>query len=169
MKLETSRLILRRPLVEDYASMRLLDSDPEVMKWTRSRAVKTEEETKRRLGETVSKTTEPFGVWLAFTKSNEFVGWFMLIQSELAWPELGFMIVQPRWGQGYAVEACRELIKHAKENLRLPGLSAITDERNQSSQKVLKNLGFVLLGKDKKLDPVLGEEVVLQNFELRLS
>jgi ribosomal-protein-alanine N-acetyltransferase len=130
-----------------------LESNPLIMKFTPARVPQTFEQTIQRLEGQIEKqkVLEPFGVWLADSIADgSFIGWFMLrpvenVQSEL---ELGFMIVQKKWNQGFAFEISSALIDHAKSFGTITKLVAKTNLDNLASQRVLQKLGFLLLKSD---------------------
>lgn len=53
---------------------------------------------------------------------------------------------RPAWGQGYATEAGRAILRWGFAELRLPRIVAVTDPENRASQRVVEKLGMVLLG-----------------------
>lgn len=56
---------------------------------------------------------------------------------------MGYMLGEDCWGQGYATEACREVLRYAFEELNCPVLSADLFPTNTKSRRVLKKLGFI--------------------------
>jgi len=60
--------------------------------------------------------------------------------------ELGFWLGKPWWGQGYATEASRAVIRHGFANPRLPAFSSAHFTDNQASARVLAKLGFEPIG-----------------------
>ncbi|MBW4330386.1 GNAT family N-acetyltransferase [Stakelama sp. CBK3Z-3] len=56
--------------------------------------------------------------------------------------ELGYWLIPEARGNGYAVEAARGLIDHAREVLRLPEIEAGYAVDNIASARVLDRLGF---------------------------
>lgn len=60
--------------------------------------------------------------------------------------EIGYWIARPHWGQGYAVEAGRQLIDIAR-TLGLPRLEAGHFVDNPASGRVLEKLGFQPTGR----------------------
>ena len=95
--LQSTRVILRPFNDSDLDNLRMLDTDPDIMKFTSAKFPQTMEQSKVRL-ERYSKMD---GVWAAeLIDSKDFIGWFMLIPSDLEFPEIGFMIVKKYWGLG---------------------------------------------------------------------
>ena len=56
---------------------------------------------------------------------------------------IGYVLDENYCGQGYATEACRELLRYAFEELECPVISADLFPTNNKSKRVLKKLGFM--------------------------
>lgn len=169
-KLQTKRALLRRFQISDLNNMILLESNPDVMKFTPSRIPQGIEKTTARLKSLIEKETAyaPLGVWAVELKdTGDFVGWFMLVKTEFDLPEIGFMIVKDHWGKGIASEVARTLINFAITDLHYPGVAAVTDHDNAASIHILQKLGFKKVNSRTKLDTVLGREIEAYVFELR--
>jgi len=168
--IELERLRLRRFKLSDLQNMIELESDPDVMKFTPSRVSLSAERSKERLEDLISKEASNgnLGAWAAeFKDSGDFLGFFMLLNRELEFTELGFMIVKRHWGKGLTAEAARGLVDYAFTKLKLPGISAATTQDNLASKKVLAKVGFSF---DKKIsisDKILQKETDLDVFVLR--
>lgn len=148
-EIKTARALLRRPHLSDLSCMVELESDPLIMKFTPSRVPQTFEQSVQRLEGQIEKqkALEPFGIWLADSQADgSFIGWFMLrpVENTQAELELGFMIVQKKWNQGFASEIGSALISYAKSSGAITKLVAKTDLDNLPSQHVLQKLGFIL-------------------------
>lgn len=59
---------------------------------------------------------------------------------------LGYAFNSACWGQGYATEAAKRMIRHAFEDWDLPVLSAYCYPENEASRRVLEKCGFVYEG-----------------------
>lgn len=149
-ELHSSRTLLRPfTLTEkDFENLRQLDGDADIMKFTPAKIPQTPEQTRARL----QRYSQMKGVWAAELKSTgEFVGWFMLIPTDLEFPELGFMLVKKFWGQGLATEIATAIADYAFSVLGHSGLSARTNHENLASIAVLKKLGFTLVRENAEL------------------
>ena len=145
-RLSSERLRLRRLESSDFENMRLLESDPFVMKFTPAKVPQSEEQTRKRLNDQITQRNSlvPFGIWVAELKSDSsFVGWFMLMPRENKTLELGFMLVQKSWNNGFATEACKALIDFSKTQNEVKKLVAKTTADNTASMHTLKKLGFI--------------------------
>lgn len=56
--------------------------------------------------------------------------------------ELGYWLGVPYWGQGYATEAAREMLRYGFENLALQRIFATHFAQNLASGRVLRKLGM---------------------------
>jgi len=56
--------------------------------------------------------------------------------------ELGYWLGVPYWGQGYATEAAREMLRYGFENLHLHRIFARHFKHNPASGRVLQKLGM---------------------------
>jgi RimJ/RimL family protein N-acetyltransferase len=84
--------------------------------------------------------------------------------------ELGYWIARPYWGRGYATEAGRAVIDHARHSLRLPRLSAGHFIDNPASGRVLAKLGFRPIGRIAlRHSAGRGEPVPTRLFEIDLA
>ena len=129
----SQRTALRSFSLDDYDNLRLLDADADIMKYTPAKIPQTKEQSRAR----IERYSNMKGVYACeLLDSQEFVGWFMLIPTDLEYPELGFMIVKKFWGKGFATEVAAALIKDQL------GDTARTLTDNHASISVLKKLGF---------------------------
>ena len=154
--IETERLLLRKPTVEDADDLLAYIADPEVMRWVggrtgdRAHAVATIER------------------WLLRWEENG-IGPFVLVRGDRvlgragfrvwdrsSWQvssyadagersvaELGWALARVHWGQGYATEAARALRDwvHAERGVR--ELISLIAPENVRSQRVAEKLGAV--------------------------
>jgi RimJ/RimL family protein N-acetyltransferase len=164
--METNRTRLRRLAADDLDRLVQLESDPEVMKWTRLGAALPREETERRLRSALQAQPErePLGIWFSELKATgELVGWFMLLAGRFDAPELGFMLPRARWGLGFATEVGGRLASFALDELGLPAVVATTGRENVASIRVLTKLGFAL---DRVMPETPGREGPIHLYRL---
>lgn len=168
--IQTHRMTLRRLELSDVDNLFLLESDPDVMKFTPAKIPQTHAQTLVRLAEQIAKQAErePFGIWGAFLKNdNVFVGWFMLMPLEDKSLELGFMLVKDKWNKGYATEANLALVDYAK-NKKTKQLVARTNLENLASIHILEKLGFKFKKMITAIHRISGREEELRFFEMPL-
>lgn len=174
--LETERLFLRAPRIEDMAWIAELADN-------------------RRVAEMTSNIPHPYGMadaaafianlvegpdcatFAMFMKndgSNPLgppipIGMCGFARRDEAVPEIGYWLGEPYWGLGYATEAARALIDHAFEDLKLPALVAAARVVNPSSRRVLEKCGFQWTGVGLTRVRAIGASVPVDRFRLERS
>lgn len=82
--------------------------------------------------------------------------------------ELGYGIGRPFWGHGYASEAVREVVRHARAD-GVAVLEACTFPSNPASARVLEKNGFRNLGRITRNYPLRGGEHAVFHHVLELA
>jgi ribosomal-protein-alanine N-acetyltransferase len=147
--LETDRLRLSPIAAEDLDAVAALYADPDVMRFIGLRAPLTREQTRERLDFMIGQWREHgFGMWAVLRKADgAFVGRCGLrTLDDTTEIELGYTLAKAYWGQGYATEAARAVVRHAFDVLKLERLVAIADPANAASINVMKKLGMTFEG-----------------------
>lgn len=83
--------------------------------------------------------------------------------------ELGYWIGEEYWGNGYAIEACENLISYFFSNTNNSIIYASHMKDNIKSKKIIIKLGFKLLSSGKKFSISRNGMVEDLNYELRKS
>ncbi len=85
--------------------------------------------------------------------------------------EVGYMLVQEAWGQGFATEICARLLRFAFEMTSLSEVVATTDPENAKSQHVLQKCGMRPLGRKRAYgtDDVNWFEMTRADWERQMS
>ena len=149
--LETERLILRRLTEADADHLFDLDNDPEVMRF-----INGGEPTPREVIENdlmpgflrYDNRSPGFGVWAIIEKaSGDFLGWISLRPQKGVSGEatLGYRLRTAAWGQGYATEGARGLIRKGFTDLGLQRVIATTYEDNLASRRVMEKLNMTFV------------------------
>jgi RimJ/RimL family protein N-acetyltransferase len=146
--LETPRLVLRRFTPEDVDNVWELDSDPEVMRHLTGGQPTPYDDTRdlaipRFLA--YHQEHEGLGYWAAEERATgEFIGRFHLKRdrSDHASLEVGYRLKRSVWGQGYATDAVRALVRKAFEDLDAPRVTAYTTTENGASWRVMEKAGL---------------------------
>lgn len=63
--------------------------------------------------------------------------------------EIGYWLGVNGWGQGYATEACREILRFAAEDMQLQRVHARVLARNPASGRVLEKAGMQHIGQEE--------------------
>jgi RimJ/RimL family protein N-acetyltransferase len=142
--LETERLILRAPRLEDAQAIAKLAND-------------------RRIAENTTRIPHPYRIAdaetfiaqvnrmdgelaLLITVDDEPIGACGLAKLDGPVPDLGYWLGAPYWGCGYATEAARALIDHAFTELGYDAVQAGARVTNPASRHVLEKCGFQWTG-----------------------
>lgn len=142
--LETSRLVLRAPRLEDATMIAALAND-------------------RRIAENTARLPHPYAVadaerfissaelegelaFLITSRRGAVMGMAGIAKRDESIPELGYWLGSEFWGQGYATEAVRALIDYAFAELRHEALQAGARVTNPASRRVLEKCGFQWTG-----------------------
>lgn len=164
-QLQSSRLVLRDVTPDDAQHFFALDQDPEVMRFLGGvRADNSVERMSTLLAERSVwyAKTPGLGLGACFLQppAAEFIGWFMLrprkyrpyaeggaLLAPAEDAELGYRLARRFWGQGYATEMSRALVRHGLQQLALPRIVAFVDHRHRASVRVLEKAGLSHAGR----------------------
>jgi RimJ/RimL family protein N-acetyltransferase len=142
--LETKRLALRAPHLEDAKTVATLAND-------------------RRIAENTARIPHPYkvsdaekfiggankadgeGVFLITLRDSTIIGACGVVMQDDA-PELGYWLGVPYWGQGYATEALHAVIDFTFTDLSHDALQAGARVTNPASRRVLEKCGFQWTG-----------------------
>ena len=141
--LETERLILRAPRLEDAKAVVTLASD-------------------RRVAENTARIPHPYAIedaeqFIAAVNKREGEACFVItldgapigicsVDLREDGPELGYWLGVAHWGRGFATEAVRALIDHAFADLDHETLISGARVNNPASRRVLEKCGFQWTG-----------------------
>ncbi|MDE7218592.1 MAG: GNAT family N-acetyltransferase [Oscillospiraceae bacterium] len=134
---ETGRLILRRYIENDLQDLFEYLSDEKVVAYEPYKPMSLEE-TERDLAWRMG-TAEMVAVELKDT--HKMIGNVYMGKREFASLEIGYVFNQNYWGNGYAAESCKALIRNAFAN-GAHRIYAECDPDNVRSWKLLETLGF---------------------------
>jgi [ribosomal protein S5]-alanine N-acetyltransferase len=161
---QSSRLSLRDVTLDDAPALFELDRDPEVMRFLGGVPAGGSVDDVRALlaGRIAGYASSPgLGLGSCFlSPGGEFIGWFFLRRRKyrpydaagaLLEPtedaELGYRLARRFWGQGYATEMSRALVRHGLEQLALRRIVAFVDAEHVASVRVLQKAGLSRSGR----------------------
>ena len=138
--LETERLVLRAPRLEDVKAVALQAND-------------------RRIAENTARIPHPYRltdaddfiatanlgtetVFLITLRSGAVIGACGFTQVDRHPPEIGYWLGVKHWGKGYATEALRAMIDHIFTDLGDEAIQAAARVTNPASRRVLEKCGF---------------------------
>lgn len=148
--LETERLRLRPFTLADDGFILELLHDPGYLRFIGDRQARSLADARAylRQGPLASYARHGFGLWCVERKADGArVGKCGLLKrAALADVDLGYALLAREAGRGYATEAARAVLDHARSVLGLPRIVALTHPGNHGSVRVLRKLGFVAAG-----------------------
>ena len=140
--LETTRLRLRPYTDADIAELVPLIGAREVAATTLRIAHPYTEQDGRDF---LALAKEPDKIWLVVALRNDGrqIGCIGLrVDQQHHHAELGYWLGVPYWGQGYATEAAREMLRYGFETLQLNRIFASHFKHNTASGRILVKLGM---------------------------
>ena len=145
--LETERLTLRHlaPETDAVFILRLLN-EPSFLQFIGDKSVRSLDDARSyiRNGPLKSYEENGFGLYRVGLKENECaIGICGLIKRDtLPEPDIGFAFLPEYWNKGYAHESAAEVMRYAREVLRLDRILAITSPDNEASGRLLGKIGL---------------------------
>lgn len=143
--LATDRLILRKIQPEDIQRVHEGLSDERVTKYY-AVSFPTLEATKEQMIWFDKLFDEKTGIWWAICEKDNphMIGSIGLYQyeEEHKKAEVGYWLIHPSWGNGYASEALETVVNFGFENMKLNRIEAFVEDGNEASDRLLKKMGF---------------------------
>jgi RimJ/RimL family protein N-acetyltransferase len=145
--LETPRLYLREMTAEDAESAYLLNSDPEVIRYTGDGPFESVSEARDFLANYESYKKYGFGRWAMILKeTGEYLGWCGLKYTpELDESDIGYRLMKKFWGSGYASEAAEACIELGFTRFGMKTIIGRAMPANTASIRVLEKIGLTYL------------------------
>ena len=159
--LETTRLILRRPLLADLPDYWALYQQPEVTRFIPD-APRSLEETREEVEWFLHghPRRPELGLWATIHKpSGRFAGrcgllpWTIEGREEV---EVAYTLAPEFWGQGLASEAAQAILEHGFGRLGLEKLICLIDPDNAASRRVAEKIGMTL---EKRVEGIDGDGI----------
>ncbi|CAH6384750.1 MULTISPECIES: GNAT family N-acetyltransferase [Pantoea] len=147
MDLETARLNLEPYKDSHYEGLRIMDSDPGVMRYITGGIIKTPEETREVIRRVQARWDKyRFSWWAIKEKPSGLIVGAACLQHlanvDGAPLEIGWRLVPEHNGKGYATEAAKAIIDFAEKQIGATYLVAVADPENIPSQRVMQRLGM---------------------------
>jgi len=161
-------LFLRRVTLDDADLMLAIWNDPAFVRFVGDRGIRKIDEAKEAMIEGALSLFEKFGYgpFCLVQKSDaERIGICGLFQRDvLEHPDIGFALLPPYCGSGFATEAARAVVTHARDDLGVEALAAIVSPENSASIALIEKLG---LSFERGITmPGEDEEICLYSMEL---
>ena len=149
-EVETDRLFLRRITHDDAGLMLAIWNDAAFIEYVGDRGVRTETEAREALEAGIFRlyTEYGYGPFKMIRKDDaRSIGICGLFKRDnLDEPDIGFAVLPDYCGKGYAGEAARAVLAHARDDLGVRSLTAIVSPDNSASIGLLEKLGFTPRG-----------------------
>lgn len=146
MILKTPRLSLREATLEDGAFILELLNAPGFVSGIGDRGVRSLDQARDYIETRIlsSYRDHGFGMWVVTAKGEDHpAGLCGLVRRDvLPHVDLGYALLERRWGRGYAQEAAAVVLAHARGALGLATVAAIVNPDNAASRRVLEKVGF---------------------------
>ncbi len=144
--LETTRLRLRAPRLDDAADQHAYARDPEVAEPGMWAPLATLEENRRDLVETRERLARGEAIEWGIEQRDEhrLIGrcGFVRLRPAHRSAEVGYALARPYWGRGYMGEALAAVLAYGFERLDLHRVEATCLADNAGSIRVLEKTGF---------------------------
>lgn len=141
--IETKRLLLRKFQAKDAASLYLLNSDPEVLRYTGDQPFVDEGEALEFIQNYSAYQDQKVGRWAVLAKIDQrFLGWAGLKLHSDGMIDIGFRFLRKEWGQGFATEAAKACLQYGFQELHLTEVLGRVLPNNKASIHILKKLGM---------------------------
>jgi RimJ/RimL family protein N-acetyltransferase len=163
MELESERLKLKEVTWNDVEDIHELYSIPEVDEYNTLGIPKNIEETKENIQPMIEAQNSEIRksyFWKIVKKdSEEFIGvaGMTLSANKFKLGEIYYKLLPSQWGQGYATEVSKTLIKSGFDDFHLHKVEAGVATENIGSIRVLEKSGMTREGLRRKILPIRGE------------
>lgn len=140
-------ITIRKFTLDDVTSTYAYSSDFENTHYMLMVPQKSIEETRDFLAKCIAEYDKENPEYLSFAVDldGQHIGEVFAYLSEKE-ADIGWLIDKRYWGNGYATEAAKLLVEYLQTELNRTDIVAYCDERNISSQKVMKNIGMEFVG-----------------------
>ena len=165
MELNTDRLIIREVTWDDLDDIFILESSPEVDEFNTLGIPDDKNVTREHLRPFIrdqkAKVRKKYCWTIRFQATGKFIGLagMTLTADRFKMGEIWYNLMHSHWGNGYATEVARRLIRFGFEDLNLHRIEAGVATENKRSIKVLENAGMSIEGIRRKILPIRGDWV----------
>ena len=155
--MNTRRLVFKKFTTEDADAYMSWYTSDEVMKYITGKGL-TQEEAQARFKKAldINATFPMAGFYAARIKTTgEYVGLIKFVYMGETQAEIGYGLVPPFWGKGYATEMANFLVEFGRQQKQLKVLIGIVNPGNKASVNVLRKMNFVFDKEDVENDKVI--------------
>ena len=148
-KIETERLILRKPVPSDADTIfRTYAQDAEVTRYLLWKPHESVEVTRRFVGDCIDRwgATGSFVYVIERNEGAELIGGIDLRVADHR-GSFGYVLARPYWGRGFMTEALRAVVALMLAQPTLYRIDATCDVENKASARVLEKAGLTREGR----------------------
>lgn len=165
MMLETDRLLLREFTLDDAEAFFPLCTDPAVIRYTGDLGTVNSVEQAREILRTrpmADYQKHGFGRLACVLKSSGLVIGFAGLKylDDLQEVDIGYRLLPAYLGLGLATEACRPIVRHGFEAVKLERIIGLVVPENVASVRVLEKLGLNFTGMIENQSRMLAKYVI---------
>ena len=144
--LETQRLTFRPYEEADFDAMAALHCTPSVMAHMRGGAVDRHAARRAFDSYLYHWRDSDISIWALRRKDDgAFIGecgfW---VRADFPGRSMRYILAEPYWGRGYALEAAMAAVQWGFEFKRVPRITAVAQQANPASVRILERLGLIL-------------------------
>ncbi|MBR4500827.1 MAG: GNAT family N-acetyltransferase [Clostridia bacterium] len=167
-ELRTERLTLRKYRPDDAEPLySCLGSDPVMSRYSGWNPYSTPETARETVQRFIDSYRDERSYSWAIDSGGALAGVIGAYDYDDGRIEVGFSIVRSRWGQGYATEALKAVLRYLTENEGIGCVTAWCAAENIGSRRVLEKSGMRLVDTEKDGLPVGGRTYDKLNFEYK--
>lgn len=144
----TPRLVLRDMELQDAENIFLLNSDPEVLKYVHDVPFPDVDAARAWINALPEQLPHGFGRWAITLKDGTWIGRCSLRKQADGQVLMGYRLLRPYWGKGYATEAAFAMLDLAFNTYQLPFVLSKVARENLASQRVMVKNGGRLWKED---------------------
>jgi RimJ/RimL family protein N-acetyltransferase len=165
MELNTDRLIICEVTWDDLDDIFILESSPEVDEFNTLGIPDDKNVTREHLRPFIrdqkAKVRKKYCWTIRFQATRKFIGLagMTLTADRFKMGEIWYNLMPSHWGNGYATEVAKRLIRFGFEDLSLHRIEAGVATENKGSIKVLEKAGMSIEGIRRKILPIRGKWV----------
>lgn len=149
-RLETTRLVLRRPTIEDAeVAFESYASDPNITRYLTWTAHTSPAQTREYFQQAIDAWDLRMGhrMWLIERKEDGVIMGTIGCSVHFHRVEIGFALGSRYWGDGYMPEALARVCEAAFGDDRIARVQALCDEENTQSSRVMQKVGMQYEGR----------------------
>ncbi len=165
MELNTNRLIIQEVTWDDLDDIFILESSPEIDEFNTLGIPDNKNVTREHLrpfiGDQKAEVRKKYCWTIRLQTPGEFIGLagMTVTADRFKMGEIWYNLMPTHWGNGYATEVAKRLIRFGFERLNLHRIEAGVATENKRSIKVLEKAGMTIEGIRRKILPIRGDWV----------